>query len=184
MEIYLARPNLTAPPKRLVWIRHRYKFLALLSKVLVSPCDLFANTSCLRFYLRWHSFSHYPWFANTHEDRNEGCLKNGQLCGVWKLQICHHRAMNVTQICVCFANPCISLTLSPFITREFHCKMLEFFDLLQCITSVHLQLTQARFSWETWHLVVFSADFHSRLVARRQKPMFMLKTLSRRCKKY
>ena len=34
-----------------------------------------------------------------------------QLCGVWKLPFCHHRAISLMQNRICFHNPCINLNL-------------------------------------------------------------------------
>jgi len=33
------------------------------------------------------------------------------MCGFWKLPFCHHRAIKLTQNCVCFTNSCMNLLL-------------------------------------------------------------------------
>ena len=52
-----------------------------------------------------YSFSRFPRFITTGEDRNKNWYQNWQLCGVWKLPFCDHRAIKLTQNCVCFTNP-------------------------------------------------------------------------------
>jgi len=39
------------------------------------------------------------------EDRNKDRFQNWQLCGVWMLPFCLHRATKLTQNCACFTNP-------------------------------------------------------------------------------
>ena len=43
------------------------------------------------------------------EDRNKDRIENCQYCGVWKLPLCDHRTIKVTQNCSCFTNPCTNL---------------------------------------------------------------------------
>ena len=51
-------------------------------------------------------FSRWPWlyprFMTTDEDRNKDRFKNWQLCGVWMLPCCDHKAIRLTQNCVRF----------------------------------------------------------------------------------
>jgi len=66
---------------------------------------------------------------------------------------------------------CINLPVPSAITDEYHSKVLELPQLLQCIVA-YLQHAMPCVSGETLHLGVFIVDFHSGLVAvqnRRQK---------------
>ena len=63
----------------------------------------------------------------------------------------------------------LSVSFFPFsITHE--CKELELLDLLQCI-AVCLQRTLTLVPGELQYLSIFSAGFHSRLIARSWKPI-------------
>jgi len=107
---------------------------------------------------------------NIGEDRNQDRFKKWQLCGVWKLPFCNHRAIKLRQNCVCSANPSINLPVPPSVIRENHHKTLELIDLLQFIAA-YLQLALALVSVETQYpMVLSSAHLHSRLVARSCKP--------------
>jgi len=86
--------------------------------------------------LEMELFSHCPRFMNIVEDRNKDRLKNWRLCGVWKLPCCDHRGIKLTQNCVCFINPCVSLLVPDSVTRAYHPKLLQLLDLmLQCIAA-------------------------------------------------
>jgi len=69
-----------------------------------------------------------------HDHRWES-EKIWQLCGVWKLPFCDHRAIKLTQNCVCFTNPCINLLVPSSVTREYHTKVFELLHYLQCIAA-------------------------------------------------
>ena len=89
-------------------------------------------------------------------DRNKDQFKNWQLCGVWKLPFCDHKALKLTQNCVCITNQCINLLVLPSFTCEYHPKVFELFRpaSLYC----HLQLALAWVSGETQHLGLSSAN--------------------------
>ena len=102
--------------------------------------ELFAKVPSLMFVLWQYSFSCHLRFMTAGADRNKDRFKNWKLCGLWKLPFRNHRAINLTQNCVCFTNPCINLFFSTSFTREYHPEVLERLHLLQCI-SAHLRNT-------------------------------------------
>jgi len=59
-------------------------------------------------------------FFQQGEDRNKDRFKTWQLYGLWKLPFCDHRAIKLTQNCVCFTNPGINLLVPPSVTRKYH----------------------------------------------------------------
>ena len=146
----------------------------------MSHQELFANIPSLPFVLliAFSQSSPTVRFVTTGEDRNKYQFKNWMLCGLWKLPFRHHGAIKFTQNCSCFINPCINAFVPTSVTREYHHKVLERLQLLQCI-SAHLQNT---LSWEIQCLNLFSDDyFRSCLFARSRKPSkCVLKTLLRR----
>jgi len=116
----------------------------------------------------------------TGEDRNKDRCKNWKLCSLLKLAFCHHGEIKLTQNCVCSTNPCINPFVPTSVTRKYHHKVLERLHVVQC-NSAHLQNALPWASWETQYLNLFSADFHSCLVAYSRKPTkCVLKTLLRR----
>jgi len=77
------------------------------------------------------------------QDRNNDRFANWKLCGVWKFPFCHHRVMKLTQIYVCFINPCHNLLVLSSVTCEYHPKVLYLnfstcFSALPLTCSVHL----------------------------------------------
>jgi len=50
----------------------------------------------------------------TGENRNKDRFKNWKLCVLWKPPFRHYGTITLTQICVCFNNPCINLSVSDF----------------------------------------------------------------------
>jgi len=133
----------------------------------VSHQELFANIPSLPLVLLIVFFqsSLTARFVATGEDGNIDRFKNWMLCGFWKPPFRHHGAIKITQNCVCFINPCINSFVPTSVTRDYHPKVLERLQLLQCI-SAHLQNTLPWVSWETQYLNLFSDDFRSCLVAR------------------
>jgi len=92
-----------------------YEFHSCTLRPEVSHCEFFGKIPSLPLVLRWHSFSHYPRIATTCADRNKDRFINWQLCSVRKLPFYYHRAMKLTQNCICFTNPCINLFVLPWI---------------------------------------------------------------------
>jgi len=133
-----------------------------------------------RLFFWQHSFSRHLKFMTTPEDRHKDHFENWKLCGLWKLPFLNHRAIKSTQNCVCFTNLSINFFVPTSVNREYHPKLIEGLQLLQCI-SAHLHNTLPWASWETQCLNRFSADFLSCLVARSRKPIkCVLKTVLRR----
>jgi len=56
-------------------------------------------------------------------------------CGVWNVPFSEHRARKLTQNCVCFTNPYITLLVLSSVTRKYHLKVLGLLHLLQCIAA-------------------------------------------------
>jgi len=54
------------------------------------------------------------------KDRNTDQFKNWQLCGVWKPPFRDHRAIKLTQNCLCFTNPCINSRAPPSVTGDIN----------------------------------------------------------------
>jgi len=75
-----------------------------------------------------------------------------------------HRAIKLTQNCVCFTNLSINVLTMPSIIREYHPKVIELSDLPQCSL---LPLTCSPY-WlvflERQNFGLFGASFHSPLV--------------------
>ena len=117
------------------------------------------------------------------EDRKKDRLKTDRFAVfVWKLTFCDQRDHKLTQGCVYFTNPSIILLVPPSVTCEYHSKVHELHDLLQCIVA-YLHRTLTGFSGDTQNLGIFSAKFQSRFVAGSCKPIkCMLDTPLRRCK--
>ena len=117
------------------------------------------------------------------EDRNKDRFKNWQLCSVWKLPFCDHRAIKLTQNYVCFTNPCINLLVPSSVTHENHhwslktcCSVLPLPCNVHCLEFMERHNT---------YLGLFSADVYSCLFARSRKSIkCKLKALFRRCKQY
>jgi len=67
-----------------------------------------------RLFFWQYSFSRHLRFMTPGEDWKEDWLKNWKLCVLWKVPLRHHRAIKLTQNCVCFTNPCINPFCSDF----------------------------------------------------------------------
>ena len=124
------------------------------------------NTHLCYMFLKQHSFSHYPRFMDIGENRNKDRFKNWQLCGVRKLPFCDHRAIKLTQNCVCFTNPCTNLLIPPSSTREYHPEVLELLHLLQCIATHvqrihHLGFLEGNDTSVFWVLIFVSVWLHA-----------------------
>ena len=133
-----------------------------------------------RLFFWQYFFSRHLRFITTGEHRNNDRFKNWKLCGLWNLTFCDHRAIKLTQNCVCFTNPYINIFVPTSTTREYHSKVLGRLHLLQCI-SAHLRSTMPWAFWETQYLNLFSGDFDSCLVVCSRKPInCVVKTLLRR----
>ena len=67
-------------------------------------------------------------------------IQNWQLCGAWKLPFCDHRAIKLTQSCVCFTAPSINLFVSLSLTGEYHPKVayLNFPPAAVCLSWVEI----------------------------------------------
>jgi len=117
------------------------------------------------------------------EDRNKVRLKNCQLCGIWKLPFCDHRAIELTQVCVCFTN---HVSISLFLFTSFVNTTPRY--LTSQHAQMHCPLLAAHTGLGYWRDVVlglFSANFHSRLGSGSSKPIkCMLKIVVRVCKRY
>jgi len=75
------------------------------------------------------------------EDRNKNRLKKC-FCSVWKHLFFEHRAIKLTQECVCFSNPSFNLLVPPSVSRVYYPKVLDLLDLLQrTATSTQSTLT-------------------------------------------
>jgi len=66
----------------------------------------------------------------TGEDRNKNGFKSWQLCGIWSLPFCNHRAIKLKQNCVCFTNPCINFHVQSLVnttptTRYLNSLLME-----------------------------------------------------------
>ena len=96
-------------------------------------------------HLGLYSLRHCPRFMTEGDDPNKDGFK-AEICGVWKLSFCGHRAMMLTKHCVYSSSPSINLFVLPSITRgrEYHPKVLELLQLLQC-NATHLQKTLPEF---------------------------------------
>ena len=70
------------------------------------------------------------------DDRNQHRFQNWQLCGVWKLPVCCHVVMKLTQNRACLTNAFIVVLILPYVTREYHLKVLELIYLLR-YTAAH-----------------------------------------------
>ena len=124
-----------------------------------------------------------PWFITIGKDWNKDRFNNWQLCGVCKLPFCDHRAINFTQNCVSFTNPCISL-LTLYLPSLVSAKP-RYFNFSTCCSVLPLTCSIDCIGFVEKHsIMVFllRADFHSGSVARSRKPIkCMLNTLLRRC---
>jgi len=86
------------------------------------------------------------------EDRNQHRFKNWQICRVWMLPFCYHRAIKLTQNCVYFTNPCIDLFVPSSATREDHRNVLERRSLsLHTALGYWIDITPR--SFQSWFLV-------------------------------
>jgi len=87
------------------------------------------------------------------------------------------------QKCVCFTNPCINVPVLNSFTREYHTKVLELLDLLLGIAA--LAACTELGLWRGIVPCLYSANFHSVLVARSWKPIkCMMETLFRGYKQW
>jgi len=115
-------------------------------------------------------------------DRNTGRLQ--KLTVLWCLKIPVLWPQELTENCVCLANPCTIYLFSSSVTREYHLRYLNLSpccSVLLLICSVYLGLG----FWRDIMSRFFSVNINSRLVARSWKPMQgMLKILFRRCKQH
>ena len=107
------------------------------------------------------------------------------LCGLWKLPFRHHGAIKLTQSCVCFTNPCSTRRVSSSLFRlpSLANTIRMYLNVSTCSSAFPLTCTIQCLgaSWETQYLSLFSADFHSCLVARSRRPIKCVpKTLLRR----
>jgi len=93
-------------------------------------------------------------------DPNTNRFEKWQLCGVWKLLLCEHRTLTLTQNWVCFTNPCINLFVPSSVT------LLDLLYLLQC-NAAHLQHTLLRAFGETYYVGPIRGCFQTGAVARR-----------------
>jgi len=72
------------------------------------------------FQLLSNIHDHWPWVRiGTKID-----LKTASFACM-KALFCDHRAIKLTQTCVCFTNPCINLFVPSSVTRECHPEVLE-----------------------------------------------------------
>jgi len=126
-----------------------------------------------------------PRYMTISEGRNEDRFKYWQVCCIWKHPFCHHRAIKLTQNCVCFTF-CASISLfrlpslaniTPRFLNFSTCKCKSVFPLA-CIANCMC----------FWWIMIpsdFTVNFHPGLVARSWKPSnCMLKTMMRRCRQH
>jgi len=81
--------------------------------------DSSQNSHLWRLHVSY-SFGHYPRFRTIGKDRNKDRFEDWQLCGVWKLPFCDHRAIKLTPNCISFTNPCINILAPNSVTRNYH----------------------------------------------------------------
>ena len=115
------------------------------------------------------------------KDRNKDQLENWQLCGVWKLPFCGHRAIKFTQNCVSFTNPCINLLGLRFPTHvnttPRYLNVSTCWSVLPLTCRIHYLGFAKR---QEYYLDIFNTNFHSGSVARSRKPIeCMLKTVEK-----
>ena len=87
-------------------------------------------------FLRSLSKIHDPDHKWGSEQR---CVFNRKLFIVWKLPYSDYRTLKLMLYCICFTNLCVNVFVLLSSTRDYHPKVPEHLDLLQCIAA-HLQI--------------------------------------------
>jgi len=114
----------------------------------VSRRQFLAKSQFLPLVLEIVFFQSLPKIHDHRWGSEQTDLKTDSFAVVSKLPFCRHRAIKLTQNCVCFTNPCINLSISPSVAREYHSKVLELGHLLQCTYSSLAVYTLHRVSVE------------------------------------
>ena len=111
-----------------------------------------------------------PRFMTLGNDRNRELFEYGQLCGVWKLQFCCHRAVKLRRNAIAlptrvtiFSLCLLSLvnTTSRYLNVSTCCSVFPLTCRIHCLG----------FAERHSNLGIFSADIHSGSVSRSRKPI-------------
>jgi len=112
----LCTPLFYSRSGHLIWLGDKFEKAAYSLKQVSVQVSLNTNVYCgeLRYILYLKNFLNA---SSGHWKRCSGHVPRAticpplvwQLCGVWKLPFCGHRAIKLTQNCVSFTNPCINL---------------------------------------------------------------------------
>ena len=90
------------------------------------------------------------------EDRNKNWFKNWQLCGVWKLPFCDHRAIKLTQNWLYFTNPCINFHVQSLVnTTPRYLNFSTCCSVLSFICRIHRLGFLERRSTSVFLLLIF-----------------------------